>query len=244
MPVPINMPATDLNINLPTANSFLQGSPLLWKILKVFGIGFVIFIAIALIVGLIIWFIKMLKPTATVQRTLVKNKQKSCKATKQEDIKNVYRYDEHGFHYIGKYLGQTSDLVKTKDKEVVSVLVGHKKFLPIPRVIHNFMFQLNFIYVAPKKSIKYTYFKKEKIIYLQTSKFDYDDDLKIYVASDHIGLPHVIMESYVKQVDKKYIHTILDKVHNVMGVTIETNPYVNAEIKRKQEYEEESENVK
>ena len=242
--MPTRIPPTDLNINLPSANSFISNNPFLLKLLKILGIGFIIFIALLLMVGLILWIIKMLKPSPTVQRTLVKNKQKSCKATKQEDIKSVYRYDEHGFHYIGEYLGQTSDLIKTKEKEIVSVLVGHKKFLPLPRIIHNFIFQIDFIYVAPSKSVKYTYIKKEKIIYIQCSKFEYDDNLKIYTASDHIGLPSVVMETYVKDVDKQYIHTILDKVHNVMGVTIETNPYVNAEIKRKQEYEEESENVK
>jgi len=170
------------------------------------------------------------------------DKARSCQASKRSDIKKVYRYDENGMHLLGEYLGQTEDIVNrkgVKDIAVVSVLVGHSKALVfLPRVIHNFLWKINFIYTLPQNSVKYMNIGDDKVMVLLSNFFKYDGNLKVYVSQDHSGLPKRMLEVFLDDVDREYLHDFVKTTQKVMNRAIEVNPYVVSTLKAKQEMEE------
>ena len=241
MPVAINPPS--LNIDAP--NSFIQNTQSfawIWTLLK----GLAIILGVVLIVGLlilfIVWIVRALMPKPTPQKNIMSDKSRSCMASKQSKIKKVYRYDDKGMHLVGEYLGETEDIVTRKsatDIAVVSVLVGHPKVLIfLPRIIHNFVWQINFMYSLPANSVKYMTVGNENSLVLLSNFFKYDGNLKVYVSQDHAGLPKRMLEVFLNDVDREFLHDFVKTSQKAMNRAVEVNPYVVAEIKRKKEFEE------
>lgn len=233
MPVAINPPS--LNIQAP--NTFLASSGWVWSVVKVVGIIMIIVIILIFLTLGIVLLIRAFLPKKTPQYNIMSNKAKSCVSTKRPDVKYVYRYDTTGLHKIGEYLGETVDIISKK--EVVSVYVGLPKALAfLPRTLHNFIWQINFIYVFPAKSLKIMSVEDKSALVIQTSAFKYDGQLKVYTAQDHTGLPKKVVEMFVKDVDTEFFHDFVKTSQKVMNLAIEVNPYVSAELKRKKEMEE------
>jgi len=217
-------------------NLFAVNFGWVWKLIK---IGFWVIVAvvvIGLLILLVTWLIKQLRGQFTPQEEVGEDIMKSAESTKRSDIKKVYRYDDKGIHLLGEYLGEYSRLVD--EKVIYYILVGHKKVLPIPRSIHNFIWKVNFIYIIPEKSLLVRQINGKTAYLLASRTFQFSNQTKTYTSADHFGLPKIVNQLFLNDSVDEFYHKFTAKIYNVLDKGIESNPFVNAKIKTKREYAE------
>ncbi len=233
----VQIPDRAIDISAIGGNSFMADFSWIWQLLRVVGIILLFGVLILGFILLSVWIIKLIKGKPTIQQNIESDIMQSATATKRPNVNKVYTYSSSGLSYLGEYLGEHTETVK--GKEIIYVAVGHPLLIPkIPRKLQNWFLKINFLYVVPKLSLKEMVVDENTVLVCQTTNWAYNGNTRMYVASDHFGLPKVVNSVFLDSMETEFTHSIVKKLHTTFSDVIEMNPYVQSKMKAKQEFAE------